>query len=131
MTVARAIDLSCALQLSRSGKISRMSTSSGSAIKGSQLIREILQACQIMHRQKIIDMRQCSLNAARKRLVIRRAQQRIEPDEMITAALQAIHFQRQQICIPAIPAVADDQHDRAASQHPPSPVKVKGLERVA
>src|SRR5258706_1747693 len=49
---------------------------------------------------------------------------------MITAALQAIHFKRKQIYIAAIPAVADDKHDRAASQDAASPVKVKGLQRV-
>src|SRR3972149_3681821 len=84
-----------------------------------------------MHWQKIVNMREGGLNAARERFVIRRAEQWIQPDEAIAIPLQARHLTFKKFNIAPVPAVTNDQHDCAASQHASPPVKVEHLKRLA
>ena len=67
----------------------------------------------------------------RQRLVAGRAEQRVEPDQPMDAALQPADLPLQQGDVPAIPAVADDDRHRAAAQRPPRPVEVERLQRLA
>ena len=54
-----------------------------------QVKGEIFQAGQVVHRQEIVDVRQRGLHAARQRLIGLRAQQWIQPDQPVAAALEA------------------------------------------
>ena len=54
--------------------------------------RQLLQALQIVHRQKLIDVRQHRADPGRPRLELIVAQQRIEPDQAPTGFGQAFHL---------------------------------------
>ena len=73
--------------------------------------REIGQRAR---RQKIVNERQRGLKAARQRRVVHGADQRVEPDQPVTAPLQSGHLRAQDIGIASVPAVRDEQHHRAA-----------------
>ncbi len=45
--------------------------------------------------------------------------------------LQAIHLHLQHTRLAAIPAIANDQHHSATPQHPPGPLLVKEVQRIA
>ena len=91
------------------------------AIQFHQMLGQILEAGKVVNRQEAINMRQRRLHAARQRLVFRRTEQRVKPDEPVAVALQAGHLLAQQIHLAPIPTVADEQDDGASSQHPPAP----------
>src|ERR1041385_4056965 len=82
-----------------------------------------------MHWQEIINVRQRCLDATSERFVISSAKQGIEPDQTMTVPLQAPHLALEQLHVATIPAVADDEHHRAASEYAPPPIEINGLER--
>ena len=96
-----------------------------------QLPRQLLQAVQVMRRQKVVNIRQRRLHPPRQRLVIRRTQQRIQPNQTVAAALQPRHLFGQQLRLPPIPAVGDYQCHGAASQRPPRPAVIERLYRLS
>ena len=51
-----------------------------------QTLRQIAQRRQRMHGQEVVDVRQRGLDAARERIVVGDAQQRVEPDQAAAAA---------------------------------------------
>jgi hypothetical protein len=63
------------------------------------------QAGKIVHGQEIVDKRERRLHSTRHGLIIRGSEQRVEPDEPMTAPLQSRHFLSQQIGLAAIPAI--------------------------
>ena len=89
------------------------------------MARQFLQAVQVVGRQKIIYVGQRRLHPPRQGLVAGRAEQRIEPDEPVAAALQARHFPPQQFRLAPVPAVGYDQNHRPATQHAPRPAVVE------
>src|SRR6185503_4830400 len=84
-----------------------------------------------MHRQEVMNVRQSRLDAARERLVIRRAQEGVQPDQTMTVTLQARHLTFEEFDITAVPTIADDQHHRASTEDAASPVEVEGFKRFA
>ena len=96
-----------------------------------QMRGQVLQAGQVMDGQEIIHVREGGLDAARKGFVDRGTEERVEPDQAVAGTVQASHFFGQQFGVAAVPAVADDENDRAASQNTPAPIVVEGFEGVA
>ena len=62
-------------------------------------LRQLLQTDQIVNRQEFVGMRQRRLDPSRKRFVTGRTQQGVQPDQTMTAALQAPHLLPQQLRI--------------------------------
>ena len=69
---------------------------------------------QRARRQEVVHERQRRLQPARQRRVVEGADQRVEPDQAMAAPLQARDLLAQHDRIAAVPAVGDEQHDRAA-----------------
>ena len=69
-------------------------------------------------------------HAARLRLVCAAAEQRVEPDQPVTGAAQPRHLATQLLGVTAVPAVADDEHDRAVAEHAPRMHALKGVQGV-
>src|SRR5688572_21928497 len=84
-----------------------------------------------MNRQKIVNIGQGRLNASCKRLVVLCTQQRIQPYDAVTIPFQTCHLAVQQFYVATVPAIADDQHDRAATEHAASPFEVEIFKRLA
>ena len=99
--------------------------------RSSRRRREVLEAREAVRREKVVDVGQRRAHPARERFVVRRAGERVQPDETVAAVLQARDLAGQQGRIAPIPAVADEQDDRAAGQHAAAPAKVEFLERLA
>src|SRR5688500_17282653 len=100
-----------------------ISSSMRSLIQIRQSVCQVLETCQVMDWQEIVNVGQCGLYATRQRLIARRAKQRVQPDKTMVVALQARHFTFEEIDITAVPTVADDEHDRAAPKHASTPFK--------
>src|SRR5579884_1621769 len=96
-----------------------------------QQVAQVNQTVQVMSRQKVIDIGQGRLHTNGQRAIIGRAKQRIEPDEPVTAMLQTVHLDLQHTGIAAIPAIADNQHNSAATQHALRPSMVKVVQGIA
>ena len=78
----------------------------------------------------MVDVRKSGLHAARERLVARVSLQRVEPDQAVRAALQARHLGGQLLRLAAVPAVREQDDDRAAAE-PAAVLAVERGERLA
>src|SRR5262245_63091356 len=94
-------------------------------------LAKLLEAGQVVNRQEVVDIRQRCLHALRQRLVVAATEQWVEPDQAMARSLEPRHLVAQQRRVAAIPAVADQQHHRAAPEHSPAPEEVELLERCA
>src|SRR5262245_21381060 len=70
-----------------------------------QMPRERFEAFEVVHRQEIVDEGECRLHPARQRLIVRRPEQGIEPDETMTAPLQPGDLAGEEMRLAAIPAI--------------------------
>ena len=70
-----------------------------------------VEACEIVHRQEIVDVRQHRADARGARLEARVAQQRIQPDEPRARLREPLHLEREARAGVGVEAVADQQHD--------------------
>ncbi len=95
------------------------------------MLRQSFETGEVVDGQKVVDERQSRLHAAGERLIRSRSEQRIQPDEAMTAPLKPAHLALQEIGFAAVPAVRDQQHDRPASQNPPRPPHVERPQRFA
>jgi hypothetical protein len=91
-----------------------------------QQIAQLLQAFEIMHRQKVIHIGQGALNATHAPLVILGAEQGIEPDEAMVTELQTVHLMLEQTDVVPVPAVADEQYDGSLTENSPVLLIVEG-----
>jgi len=81
--------------------------------------------------QEIVDVREGRGHATCFRLICGAPQQRVEPDEAVTAAPEPSHLASELFGITAVPSVADDQHDRAMTEHAARMVSLEGVQRVS
>ena len=56
------------------------------------------------------------------------SKQWVQPDQCVTATAQTVHFSSQPVCIAAVPAIADDEHDGTPPKHPAGPPIIEVLE---
>ena len=68
---------------------------------------------------------------AGERLVVRVALERVDPDDRVRLPREPRHLRADERRVLALPAVRDDDHDRAARQRPPAPLVVERLQRRA
>ena len=61
------------------------------------------------------------LKASSQRRIVHGADERVQPDEAMTAPLQSSHLFAQHVRITTIPAIRDEEHDRRLMQHAPRP----------
>jgi hypothetical protein len=87
--------------------------------------RKRFETVEIVHGKKIIHKWESRLHASRQRLVIRRTQQRIQPDQPVTRPLQSAHFRAKHFRISTIPAVGNQKHDGPAVENAPAPLQVE------
>src|ERR1051325_801782 len=92
---------------------------------------ELFQAGQVVHGEEVVDVWQRGHDAARERLVIRGAEEGVEPDEAAAAALEARDLAAQHGRVAAVPAVADDERQCAMAEDAAGPGEVEGAQRVA
>src|SRR5918994_7920852 len=78
----------------------------------------------------MVHVRERRLHAPRERLVAGMGLQRVEPDEAVGAAAQALHLGRELVGVAAVPAVREQDDDRAAAD-PPAVLAVERGERLA
>ena len=99
------------------------------------MIGHVFQAGQIVHRQELVDVRQSGLNAACQRFILRRAKERIQPYDAVTAPFQTCHLAVKQV------HVADDEYHRTrpSARRPHSklknlidfPIRVAALQTIS
>ena len=83
-----------------------------------------------MRRREAVHERQRRRHPPRERLVGRVAEQRVEPDHAARAALDAQQLRGEDVRVPGVPAVGEDDHDRAAvDQRRPAAIELR--ERLA
>ena len=70
-------------------------------------------------------------SASGLRRVVARPRKRIDPDEPIRRALQASRLELQARRIAALPAVGDEQNDRASAEDAARPAQIELMERIA
>ena len=92
---------------------------------------EFLKAVQVVSGQEVVYVGKRRLHPPGQRLVVRRAEQRVQPDEAVATALEPGHLAGQQFGLAPIPAVGYDQHHRATAQNPSRPAVIEGLDGVA
>src|SRR5882762_11819090 len=92
---------------------------------------EVLDALQIMSGHEVVYVAECRLHPPRQRLVARRAEQRVQPDETRTAAPKAGELAAEQLRVAAVPSVGHDQDDRPMAHHAPRPRRVERAQRLA
>src|SRR5215211_4373681 len=90
-----------------------------------QVYRQISEVVQRPRWEKIVDVWKRSLQSARQRRIIDGADQRIQPDQTVTAAAQPGDLIAQHHWVAAIPAVGDEQHDGTAMEDPARPSAMK------
>ena len=83
-----------------------------------------------MRAEKVVAVRQCSSHPARLGLICGTPEQRVEPDQPVAAATETRHLATELIRVAPIPAVADDQHHRAVTEHAASMVTLKCVQRI-
>src|SRR5439155_24284742 len=88
-------------------------------------VRKLLQASQIVHRQKLVDVWQHCPNAGRSCLETGIAQQRVEPNQSTAGFMEPLHFLCEAFANVAIEPVADQKHDRALGEESPRPAPVE------
>ena len=93
-------------------------------------VAQLPQAGQVVDGHEVVDEGIGRLHAAGQGLVDVGAEERVEPDEPMAAALQARHLAAHEGRIAAVPAVRDDEDDAARAQHPPRPFRVEGAQRL-
>ena len=87
-----------------------------------QVYCEVREIGQGPGRQKIVHERQRGLKSARQRRVVGGAEERIQPDQPMTASLEPRDLRAELHRVAAVPAVRDQQHDRTAVHHPAAPL---------
>src|SRR5688572_28643484 len=88
---------------------------------GAQVYRQLCEIGEGARRQKIVHVRERGLKASSQRRIVHRADERVQPDEAMTAPLQSSHLFAQHVRITTIPAIRDEEHDRGLMQHAPRP----------
>src|SRR5579872_185471 len=89
---------------------------------------QLRQTLQIVCGQEVVDVGQRRFHPGRLGTVILAAEQRIQPDQAIAASLQPAHLAAEQLNIPPVPAIADDDDDRAVRQHAARPALVEFMQ---
>ena len=84
-----------------------------------------------MDGEEVVDVGEGGLHAAREGLVLRGAQQRIEPDEAVAAPVEAFHFLAEEGDVAAVPAVADDEDGGALAEEASAPDEVELAQGLA
>ena len=87
--------------------------------------RDIGKRLQIMHRTELIHMGQYCLDSRGFWLKPLPAQQRVEPNQAATRAVQAVHFARQALGIFAVETIRNEQDNRALAEHATGPKAVE------
>ena len=76
-------------------------------------LRQIAERIEAVNRAELIHIRHHGADARCLRLEPIKAQQRIEPDDVLGAAAQALHFPGQLRRVVALQAIGHQQHIRA------------------
>src|SRR5512134_1605253 len=101
------------------------------ACKSVQVYRKVGEVCERPRRKEVVHIRQGRLQSARERRVVGRADERVQPDEAVTASLQACNLLAQQLRIAAIPSVRYQEDDGPAVEYAAHPSLMQHPERVA
>ena len=83
-----------------------------------------------MHRKEVVHIGKSCLNPPCQRLVFRRPQERVEPNEPRATPLKPLHLRREHFGLTAVPPIADDEHDRTSAQDTPRPIVVEPLQTI-
>src|SRR6516162_4217737 len=92
-----------------------------------QVYREVREIVQRPGGQEVVDERQRCLQSPRQRCVAGGADERVQPDQAMTASLKARDLLSQLLGISPIPPVRDQQHHGASMQDAAAPSLVKPL----
>src|SRR5262245_43243918 len=92
---------------------------------------ELLEARDVVDGEKVVDVAERGLHSARQRLVLRRAEQRVEPDQPPAAAAHARELTAEEPWISTVPSIRHDEHDGAVSHDAARPSRVERAERFA
>ena len=76
--------------------------------------RELLEARDVVPRKEAVDERQRCAHPARERLVLGIALERVHPDDGVGGSSELRHLARDELVVLPLPAVGDDDDDRAA-----------------
>src|SRR5262245_45166000 len=95
------------------------------------MLRQSSKTFQVVDRQKIIDEGKRGDHAPRQRLIVRRAEERVQPDQSVAGASQPCDFVSQQLGISTIPSIGDYEHNGAMSERPASPQQVESSKRFS
>src|SRR5213076_1841873 len=90
---------------------------------------ERLEIGKVVRRQEIVDKGQRRLQAQRQRFVAGRAHQRVHPDQAVAGALQPRDSSPHLGGVTPVPAITDQGHGGAVSQHPPRVAAIECLDR--
>src|SRR5262245_55775489 len=111
-----------ARQRSMSSSTSRMGYPRSNARDGSG---QLFQRGQRMTFHEVINIRQRRRHPSRQWRITRGDLQRVDPDDVEGDPLQTLHLLGQSLRISTVPAVAEDDHDRAASHAAHTPLVVE------
>src|SRR5579883_3444077 len=114
------------------GSVTNPLTAGGSpSLDSLQVPPQCFEAVEVVHRQKVIHVRQGRLDSLGQRLVGGHAQERIQPDQSVAVALEALHLLAEDLDIAPIPAVADDHNDGPTAEDALTPGVVEGAQGLA
>ena len=84
-----------------------------------------------VRREVIVDVTGERTSASGLRRVVARPRERVEPDQPVGRALQARCLELQAPRVAALPAVGDEQNDRASAEDAARPAQIELMERIA
>jgi hypothetical protein len=87
--------------------------------------RQVREIGERSRSEEVIDVRQRRLKPPGQRCVIDSADQWVEPDQPVTASLQPSHLFAQNVGIPAVPSVRNQQHNGSLMKHATRPPLMK------
>ena len=92
---------------------------------------QVAQGIEGVDGAELIHMGHHRADAAGHGLEAVEAQERVEPDDTLCLAAQALHFMFQRVDALAVETIGHDQHMRALGQHAAGPFVIELLERGA
>src|SRR6516162_9381396 len=99
--------------------------------KGVQVYRQVRQVVQRASRQKVVDVGKRRLQTACQRRIVDGANQRVEPDQAMTASLEPGDLVAKLSRIATVPPVRDNQHHRSTDERPAAPSLMELFDRLS